>query len=197
MGRIQQLELKKEIYFRKIKPRTPRVLDMRFLSNVVLGNKRGKRTCNLFIVSVISYFTFFMLLMKQSVLATHAFRTLVVDRAISRKRFHLDMPSTERKVAVVTGVTGQDGSYLSEFLLAKGYLVHGLIRPSSTSHASRIQHIIDDPDFKGKFFLHEADLIDERSLTRIIAAVRPTEIYNFAAQSHVAVSGSILVIMSL
>jgi GDPmannose 4,6-dehydratase len=94
-----------------------------------------------------------------------------------------------RKVAFITGVTGQDGSYLAEFLLAKGYEVHGLIRRSSTFNTSRIDHIYQDPHEKNpKLFLHYGDLIDGVGLTNLIREIQPTEVYNLGAQSHVQVS---------
>ena len=94
-----------------------------------------------------------------------------------------------RKVALITGVTGQDGSYLAEFLLAKGYEVHGLIRRSSTFNTSRIDHIYQDPHDKNpQLFLHYGDLTDTSNLVRIIQECQPDEIYNLGAQSHVAVS---------
>lgn len=96
-----------------------------------------------------------------------------------------------RKVALITGVTGQDGSYLAEFLLAKGYEVHGLIRRSSTFNTSRIDHIYQDPHDKNpKLFLHYGDLIDGVGLTNLIRDIKPSEVYNLGAQSHVQVSFS-------
>lgn len=89
-----------------------------------------------------------------------------------------------RKVALITGVTGQDGSYLSEFLLGKGYEVHGIIRRSSVDYRERIAHLEGKPNFH----LHYADLGDSMSLVKVVGAVQPTEIYNLAAQSHVQVS---------
>lgn len=86
------------------------------------------------------------------------------------------------KVALITGITGQDGSYLAEFLLEKGYEVHGITRRASISNTARIDHIID------KITLHDGDLSDSSSLIRIISIVQPDEIYNLAAQSHVQVS---------
>ncbi len=88
------------------------------------------------------------------------------------------------KKALITGVTGQDGSYLAEFLLEKGYEVHGMVRRSSTEKRERIDHLNGNPDFH----LHYGDLADSMSLVKIIGAVRPDEIYNLAAQSHVQVS---------
>jgi GDPmannose 4,6-dehydratase len=94
-----------------------------------------------------------------------------------------------RKVAFITGVTGQDGSYLAELLLAKGYEVHGLIRRSSTFNTSRIDHIYQDPHEKNpKLFLHYGDLIDGVGLSNLIREIQPTEVYNLGAQSHVQVS---------
>ena len=95
----------------------------------------------------------------------------------------------KRKIALITGITGQDGSYLAEFLLKKKYLVHGIIRRSSSFNTGRIDHLYQDPHEKGKnFFLHYGDMTDSLSLQRIITFVNPDEIYNLAAQSHVAVS---------
>ncbi len=94
-----------------------------------------------------------------------------------------------RKVALITGVTGQDGSYLAEFLLGKGYEVHGLIRRSSTFNTSRIDHIYQDPhETNPKLFLHYGDLIDGVGLTNLVREIKPTEVYNLGAQSHVQVS---------
>ena len=90
----------------------------------------------------------------------------------------------KRKVALITGITGQDGSYLSEFLLDKGYDVHGIIRRSSVDFRPRIAHLEGQPHFH----LHYADLSDSMSIVGLVALVRPTEIYNLAAQSHVQVS---------
>jgi len=93
------------------------------------------------------------------------------------------------KKALVTGITGQDGSYLAEFLLAKGYEVHGLIRRSSTFSTSRIDHIYVDPHEPGaRLFLHYGDLSDSTQLTNLIYSIKPDEIYNLGAQSHVRVS---------
>ncbi len=93
------------------------------------------------------------------------------------------------KKALITGVTGQDGSYLAEFLLQKGYEVHGIKRRSSSFNTSRIDHIYKDPHIENsKFILHYGDLTDSTNLIRIIQQVRPNEIYNLGAQSHVAVS---------
>ena len=87
----------------------------------------------------------------------------------------------ERKVALITGVTGQDGSYLSELLLEKGYEVHGTIRRSSVDFRERIAHLEGHPDSH----LHYADLGDSMSIIQVVGKVKPTEIYNLAAQSHV------------
>lgn len=93
-----------------------------------------------------------------------------------------------KQVALITGITGQDGSYLAEFLLEKGYEVHGLVRRHSISNTSRIDHIINSDYNKVKFFLHFADVTDSSNLMRLISEIRPTEVYNLAAQSHVGVS---------
>lgn len=99
------------------------------------------------------------------------------------------MTNSEKKIALVTGVTGQDGSYLAEFLLDKGYEVHGIKRRSSLFNTDRIDHLYQDPHDSGRrFILHHGDLTDSTSLIRIIQQVQPDEIYNLAAQSHVAVS---------
>ena len=93
------------------------------------------------------------------------------------------------KKALITGITGQDGSYLAEFLLQKGYEVHGVKRRSSSFNTSRIDHIYNDPHIENsKFILHYGDLTDSTNLIRIIQQVKPQEIYNLGAQSHVAVS---------
>jgi len=93
------------------------------------------------------------------------------------------------KVALITGVTGQDGAYLAEFLLSKGYIVHGVKRRTSLFNTDRIDHLYQDRHEKNvRFFLHHGDLTDSTSLIRIIQQTKPAEIYNLAAQSHVAVS---------
>eukprot|EP00551_Chaetoceros_affinis_P012029 CAMPEP_0203682890 /NCGR_PEP_ID=MMETSP0090-20130426/47234_1 /ASSEMBLY_ACC=CAM_ASM_001088 /TAXON_ID=426623 /ORGANISM="Chaetoceros affinis, Strain CCMP159" /LENGTH=394 /DNA_ID=CAMNT_0050552007 /DNA_START=83 /DNA_END=1268 /DNA_ORIENTATION=- len=97
--------------------------------------------------------------------------------------------SSDRKVALITGITGQDGSYLTELLLEKGYTVHGIIRRASTFNTGRIDHIYKDRHESGvKLFLHYGDLCDATNLITIISNVRPTEIYNLGAMSHVKVS---------
>lgn len=99
------------------------------------------------------------------------------------------MAQEERKVALITGITGQDGSYLTEFLLEKGYVVHGIIRRSSSFNTGRIDHLYRDRHVSGvRMFLHYGDMTDSSNLCSIIAEVQPTEIYNLAAQSHVQVS---------
>lgn len=93
------------------------------------------------------------------------------------------------KKALITGITGQDGSYLAEFLLEKGYEVHGIIRRSSSFNTSRIDHIYNDPHDKGaRLFLHYGDLSDASNISRFIATYQPDEMYNLGAQSHVRVS---------
>jgi len=95
----------------------------------------------------------------------------------------------DKKVALITGITGQDGSYLAEFLLEKGYEVHGIKRRASSFNTQRIDHIFQDPHEKNpNLFLHYGDLTDSSNLTRILKEVEPDEVYNLAAQSHVAVS---------
>ena len=94
-----------------------------------------------------------------------------------------------KKIALITGITGQDGSYLSELLLEKGYDVHGIIRRSSTFNTSRIDHIFQDPHESHKrLTLHYGDLTDASNISRLIEKIKPNEIYNLAAQSHVRVS---------
>ncbi|MBF2065485.1 MAG: GDP-mannose 4,6-dehydratase [Calothrix sp. C42_A2020_038] len=96
---------------------------------------------------------------------------------------------TQRKRALITGITGQDGSYLSEFLLEQGYEVHGVIRRTSTFNTDRIDHMYEDPHKEGvRLFLHYGDLTDGTTLRRILEEVQPVEIYNLGAQSHVRVS---------
>jgi len=106
-----------------------------------------------------------------------------VDRAPTQQ------DSSRRKTALITGITGQDGAYLAEFLLRKNYLVHGIRRRTSMFNTHRIDHLYEDPHTKNvSLFLHHGDMTDTSSLVRIIQKVQPDEIYNLAAQSHVAVS---------
>ncbi len=94
-----------------------------------------------------------------------------------------------QKIALIAGVTGQDGAYLAEFLLKKGYVVHGIKRRSSSFNTARVDHLYQDPHIpNGRFFLHYGDLTDSTNLIRIIQEIQPDEIYNLAAQSHVQVS---------
>ena len=94
-----------------------------------------------------------------------------------------------KKTALITGVTGQDGALLSEFLLKKNYEVHGVKRRSSSFNTARIDHLYKDPkETKTNFFLHYGDLTDATNLIRLLKEVKPTEIYNLAAQSHVGIS---------
>ena len=96
---------------------------------------------------------------------------------------------SERKKALITGITGQDGSYLAELLLEKGYEVHGIKRRSSSLNTQRVDHIYEDPHASdGRFQLHYGDMTDSLSLTRLLQQIEPDEVYNLAAQSHVAVS---------
>ncbi len=93
------------------------------------------------------------------------------------------------KVALITGITGQDGAYLAEFLLRKGYIVHGVKRRSSSLNTQRVDHLYEDPHLEGvNFFLHYGDMTDATNLIRLMQETQPTEIYNLAAQSHVQVS---------
>ncbi len=97
--------------------------------------------------------------------------------------------AVSRKVALITGITGQDGSYLAEFLLAKGYEVHGIIRRSSSFNTGRVEHLfVDTHGVKALFKLHYGDVTDATNLVSVISSVQPDEIYNLAAQSHVKVS---------
>jgi GDPmannose 4,6-dehydratase len=93
-----------------------------------------------------------------------------------------------KKIALITGITGQDGSYLAEFLLKKKYIVHGIKRKSSSFNTQRLDHIYVDPHFKTNFFLHYGDLTDSNSIFQLISKIKPNEIYNLGAQSHVGVS---------
>jgi len=92
------------------------------------------------------------------------------------------------KTALISGITGQDGSYLTEILLKKDYEVHGIVRRSSSFNTGRIDHIIHDEQYKNKFFFHHGDITDSSNLNRLLEEVEPDEIYNLAAQSHVHVS---------
>ena len=92
------------------------------------------------------------------------------------------------KISLITGITGQDGSYLAEILLEKGYEVHGIIRRSSSFNTGRIDHIINDEKYKDRFFFHHGDVTDASNLNRLLEKIQPDEIYNLAAQSHVQVS---------
>ena len=95
----------------------------------------------------------------------------------------------EKKVALITGITGQDGSYLAEFLLKKGYIVHGLKRRASSFNTQRIDHLYQDPHAKNNnFYLHYGDLTDSTNVIRLVKGIKPDEIYNLGAQSHVSVS---------
>lgn len=98
-------------------------------------------------------------------------------------------PKTTKKIALITGITGQDGSYLAEFLLEKGYIVHGIKRRASSFNTQRVDHIYQDPHIENVHFkLHYGDLSDTSNLVRIIQETQPDELYNLGAQSHVAVS---------
>src|SRR6187399_2761659 len=98
-------------------------------------------------------------------------------------------PTPMKKTALITGVTGQDGAYLAELLLKKGYEVHGIKRRASSFNTTRIDHLYQDPHLDARnFILHYGDMTDSSNLIRIVQQVQPDEIYNLAAQSHVAVS---------
>ncbi len=100
-----------------------------------------------------------------------------------------EKPLGDRKVALISGITGQDGAYLAELLLSKNYIVHGIKRRSSSFNTQRIDHIYQDPHTPNQdFILHYGDLTDSTNLIRIVQEVQPDEIYNLAAQSHVQVS---------
>ena len=94
----------------------------------------------------------------------------------------------KKKVALITGITGQDGSYLAELLLKKNYIVHGIKRKSSSFNTHRIDHIYENKDYRRSFKLHYGDMTDAQSIYNIIKQIKPNEIYNLAAQSHVATS---------
>lgn len=98
------------------------------------------------------------------------------------------MKKTKKKVALITGITGQDGSYLAELLIGKGYEIHGLVRRSSSFNRDRISHIYQDAQHASNLFLHYSDLSDSANLARIIEKINPDEIYNVGAQSHVGIS---------
>ena len=98
-------------------------------------------------------------------------------------------PASDARTALITGITGQDGSYLAELLLSKGYEVHGIIRRASTFSTERIDHIYQDPHESGKrLHLHYGDLTDANCLARLVSRIVPNEVYNVGAQSHVKVS---------
>ena len=93
-----------------------------------------------------------------------------------------------KKTALIFGITGQDGAYLSRLLLRKNYIVHGVKRRSSSFNTARLDNIFIDPTYKSRFFLHYGDITDSLSVLKIVRKIKPDEIYNLAAQSHVAVS---------
>src|SRR5690349_4258805 len=115
---------------------------------------------------------------------------ILVVRTLIRKAFMTSAPrSSDRKSALITGITGQDGSYLAEFLLEKGYEVHGIFRRCSTFNTDRIDHIYVDAHEPGaRMFLHAGDLSDGTGLRHILEKVQPDEVYNLGAQSHVRIS---------
>src|SRR3972149_4141814 len=104
----------------------------------------------------------------------------------ARATNHEPRTTSSGKVALITGITGQDGAYLAEFLLNKGYIVHGIRRRTSLFNTGRIDHLLHDVHEKGvRLFLHHGDMTDSSSLVRVIRQTQPDEIYNLAAQSHV------------
>ena len=124
---------------------------------------------------------------------------IILDSAFVGKRMYVTIKSADgadawkgteddMKKALITGITGQDGSYLSELLLEKGYEVHGIIRRHSTPCTERIDHLLSDTQYDGRLFLHYGDLTDSSNAHALIREVQPNEVYNLAAQSHVAVS---------
>ena len=103
--------------------------------------------------------------------------------------FNLGPQTMTKKKALITGITGQDGAYLAELLLTKGYEVHGIKRRSSSFNTGRVDHLYTDPHIEGgNFFMHFGDMTDATNLIRLVQATQPDEIYNLAAQSHVQVS---------
>jgi GDPmannose 4,6-dehydratase len=101
----------------------------------------------------------------------------------------MNLPEKTGKRALITGITGQDGSYLTELLLGKGYEVHGVVRRSSSFNRARIEHLYGDPEiYDNRLFLHYGDMVDSNNLNRLVEKVAPDELYNLAAQSHVKVS---------
>jgi len=103
-----------------------------------------------------------------------------------------------KKIALITGISGQDGSYLTDFLLSKGYEVHGLIRRSSSFNTGRLEHHIENPEVYNKtLFLHYGDMNDFTSIYNILLKYHPTELYNLAAQSHVRLSFDMPVYMGM
>jgi GDPmannose 4,6-dehydratase len=114
---------------------------------------------------------------------------LVVKSELLETYEERDLELSSRRVALITGATGQDGAYLAEFLLQKGYVVHGIKRRSSSFNTGRVDHLYQDPHEQNvNFALHYGDMTDSTNLIRIVQEVQPTEIYNLAAQSHVQVS---------
>lgn len=111
-----------------------------------------------------------------------------IHACTQRKEDNRLMEHHTNPVALITGITGQDGSYLTELLLSKGYTVHGIIRRHSTICTIRIDHIYNNPAYEKRFFLHYGDMTDSCSLNSLIHKIQPDEVYNLAAQSHVAVS---------
>src|SRR5262249_42326908 len=121
--------------------------------------------------------------------ASRACATSSPAMEVERKTPRIEGSSMTDRVALITGVTGQDGAYLAELLLARGYVVHGIKRRSSSFNTGRVDHLYVDPhEAPTPFHMHYGDLTDATNLIRIVQETRPTEIYNLAAQSHVQVS---------
>src|SRR5436305_2584964 len=112
----------------------------------------------------------------------HRLRNWLYGPSFTDDRPNIYSKGRSMKTALITGITGQDGSYLAEFLLAKGYAVHGIVRRSSTENFERIAHLA------GQVTLHQADLLDQLSIVDVVQEVRPTEVYNLAAMSFVPTS---------
>lgn len=132
-------------------------------------------------LSIQQYFT--TTWQKSLLITIHKFSKVIQGiKCIYRKEKRM------KNVALITGITGQDGSYLAELLLEKGYEVHGLVRRHSISNTQRIDHLLNSSYNKVKFFIHYADTTDSSNLMRLIGEIKPTEVYNLAAQSHVGIS---------
>src|SRR5271170_7517417 len=124
----------------------------------------------------------------QSTILSRSFQCALTKKWLGRRRSSQRL-LFQMKKALITGITGQDGSYLADLLLSKGYEVHGIIRRASTFNTARIDHLYQDPHVRGvKLFLHYGDLADSVNLVKLLYDLKPEEIYHLAAQSHVRVS---------